>query len=237
MVGGLLVLPATADTIESFLALAEAAPEELSTIANVMPAPPLPFLAEEHHGTLVIFAMLVYSGDAAAGLRAVAPFRAIAAPLVDLLGPMSYPEVYPPEDPSYHPIGSARTIFVDAIDRRSVQTIVATLTARMPAFGVSQIRVLGGAMARVPADATAFAHRGGHAMISVATLYEHQAEAPTHEAWSNGSRQTCAAAPMARTSASSPPTDQGGSAPPIPARPGIGLSRSSAGTTRATSST
>ena len=175
MVGGLLVLPATADTIESFLALAEAAPEELSTIANVMPAPPLPFLAEEHHGTLVIFAMLMYRGDAAAGLRAVAPFRAIAAPLVDLLGPMSYPEVYPPEDPSYHPIGSARTIFVDAIDRRSVQTIVATLTARMPAFGVSQIRVLGGAMARVPADATAFAHRGRRAMISVATLYEHQA--------------------------------------------------------------
>ena len=74
-------------------------------------------------------------------------------------------------------------MFVDAIDRASVATIVATLTARMPAFCVSQIRVLGGALARIPNDATAFAHRQRHAMISVATLYEDQAQTPTHEAW------------------------------------------------------
>ena len=42
--GGLLVLPATPDVVASFIAAAEAAPEELSTIFNVMPAPPLPFL-------------------------------------------------------------------------------------------------------------------------------------------------------------------------------------------------
>ena len=38
VVGGLLVLPATAETIAGFVAAAEAAPEELTTIANVMPA-------------------------------------------------------------------------------------------------------------------------------------------------------------------------------------------------------
>ncbi|MDQ2951815.1 MAG: FAD-binding oxidoreductase [Chloroflexota bacterium] len=183
MLGGFIALPATADAIAAFVALAAAAPEELSTIANVMPAPPMPFLPEAVHGTLVNLAMLVYTGDTDAGLRAIAPFRKIAAPLVDMLKPMTFPDVYPPEDPSYHPIASGRTLFVDAIDRRSVETIVATLTARMPAFCVAQIRVLGGALARVPNDATAFAHRQRHAMISVATLYEDQAEAPTHEAW------------------------------------------------------
>ena len=37
---------------------------------------------------------------------------------------------------------------------------------------VAQLRVLGGAMARVPADATAFAHRASRIMVNVAALYE-----------------------------------------------------------------
>src|ERR1041384_3739013 len=50
--GGMLFLPATADVIASFMSLAESAPEELSAIANVMPAPPMPFLPAEYHGKL-----------------------------------------------------------------------------------------------------------------------------------------------------------------------------------------
>ncbi|HEU4920185.1 MAG TPA: FAD-binding oxidoreductase, partial [Candidatus Limnocylindrales bacterium] len=60
-VGGMLVLPATAETVAGFIAAAEAAPEELSTIANVMPAPPMPFLAPEVHGELVILGMLAWA--------------------------------------------------------------------------------------------------------------------------------------------------------------------------------
>ena len=47
IVGGMLLLPATPEVIASFIAEAEAAPEELSTIANVMPAPPMPFMPPE----------------------------------------------------------------------------------------------------------------------------------------------------------------------------------------------
>src|SRR5215203_4420117 len=43
IVGGMMILPATPDVISSFVAAAETAPEELSTIANVMVAPPMPF--------------------------------------------------------------------------------------------------------------------------------------------------------------------------------------------------
>ena len=86
--GGMLILPATPDVIASFIAEAEAAPDELSTIANVMPAPPMPFLPAEVHGKLVIMAMLVYAGDVEDGERVVAPFRALAAPLADMVQPM-----------------------------------------------------------------------------------------------------------------------------------------------------
>ena len=75
IVGGMLILPATPDTITSFVAEAEAAPNELSTIANVMVAPPMPFFPAAAHGKLVIMALMAYAGEAEAGERAVAPFR------------------------------------------------------------------------------------------------------------------------------------------------------------------
>jgi hypothetical protein len=46
-------------------------------------------------------AQLVHVGDPEAGQRAVAPFRALAEPLADLVRPMAYPEMYPPDDPEY----------------------------------------------------------------------------------------------------------------------------------------
>ncbi|MGH2529970.1 MAG: FAD-binding oxidoreductase [Actinomycetota bacterium] len=186
IVGGMLILPATADVIHSFVAEAEAAPEELSTIANVMPAPPRPFVPEEHHGKLVVLAMLVYAGDVEAGERAVAPFRALAAPIADMVKPMPYPEIYPTDEGEYHPTGAVRTMFIDALDRPATETIVEHLQASTASMAVAQIRVLRGAMARVPDEATAFAHRGRGIMVNVAALYERLDEAAAHEAWATG---------------------------------------------------
>lgn len=183
VLGGLLILPATPDVIASFIAEAEAAPEELSTIANVMTAPPMPFLPEEVHGKLIVMAMLVYAGEAEAGERVIAPFRALAVPLADMIRPMSYPEIYPPEEGGYHPVAAARTMFVDHIDRAVAETILHYLKVSTGMMAVAQLRVLGGAMARVPVDATAFAHRGSRIMVNLAALYEKLEEKATHETW------------------------------------------------------
>jgi len=183
VVGGMLFLPATPEVIASFIAEAESAPEELSTIANVMPAPPMPFLPADYHGKLLIMAMLVYVGDVEAGERAIAPFRALATPIVDMVKPMSYPEIYPPEEGTYHPIAVGRTMFLDQIDRSVAETILHYLPTSTGTMAVAQLRVLGGAMARVPADSTAFAHRSSRIMVNVAALYEQLDEKATHEAW------------------------------------------------------
>jgi FAD/FMN-containing dehydrogenase len=50
-------------------------------------------------------------------------------------------------------------------------------------MAVAQLRVLGGAVARVPAEATAYAHRGSRIMVNVAALYGDPAEREQHEAW------------------------------------------------------
>ena len=183
VVGGMLLLPATVDTIAGFMAEAEESPDELSSIANVMPAPPMPFVPEEAHGKLAIMALMTYAGDPEAGQRALAPFRALAEPIADMLRPMPYPEVYPPEEEGYHPVATGHTMFVDTIGRPEAATILEHLGTSTAMMGVAQLRTLGGAMARVPGDATAFAHRQSKIMVNVAAVYERPEEIAVHGPW------------------------------------------------------
>ncbi|HKG57907.1 MAG TPA: FAD-binding oxidoreductase, partial [Candidatus Limnocylindrales bacterium] len=183
IVGGILILPATPHTIAGFMAAAAAAPDELSAIANVMPAPPMPFLPEDTVGKVVVFALMTYAGDAEAGERALAPFRALATPLADLLRPMPYAEMYPPEDESYRPLAISRTMFMDTVDGDTAATMLEHLEASDAPLRVVQLRALGGAIARVPADATAFAHRASRVMANVASFYTGPDDKPLRAGW------------------------------------------------------
>ncbi|HLE88947.1 MAG TPA: FAD-binding oxidoreductase [Candidatus Limnocylindria bacterium] len=172
VVGGMLLLPASAETIAGFMAAAEAAPEELSTIGNVMPIPPMPFVPEEHHGELGILALMCWAGDVEAGERALAPFRTLAEPIADMVKPIPYPEIYPPQDPDYHPLAVAKTMFIGHVDLRVSATMLEHLRASDAEMRVVQLRPLGGASARVPADATAYAHRSSRILVNVAAFHD-----------------------------------------------------------------
>ena len=185
-VGGMMFLPATPEVVAGFVAEAEVAPDELSTIANVMTAPPMPFLPEEVHGKLVLMVLVAYAGEVEDGERAIAPVRALAEPLADMVRPMSYPEMYPPEEEEFRPIAAVRTMFADSVGLGAAETIVERIQASSAMAAVTQIRVLGGAVARVPADATAYAHRNSRIMMNVAALYQSPEERPVHEEWVNG---------------------------------------------------
>ena len=129
-------------------------------------------------------ATLAYAGDVEAGERAVAPFRALAKPIADLVRPMPYPELYLPEQEGFHPTAVTRTMLVDAIDRDATEAIVEHLEASTAPMRVAQLRVLGGAMARVPAEATAFAHRASRLMVNATAVYQRPGDAEEeHKAW------------------------------------------------------
>jgi FAD/FMN-containing dehydrogenase len=183
IVGGMLLLPAAPAVIAGLVAEAEAAPEELSVIANVMPAPPMPFVPEEQHGQLVVLVLLAYAGPAEAGQRAIAPLRALATPIADMVRPMPYPELFLPEEGDYHPTAVGHTMFVDTIDHAVAETIFDHLQASDATMRVAQLRVLGGAMARVPAQATAFAHRDSRIMVNLAAFYDGPADQAVRQAW------------------------------------------------------
>src|SRR5215210_5915964 len=132
-----------------------------------MLAPPMPFVSAEMHGQLV---MMAYAGEVEAGERAVAPFRTLATPIVDMVKPMRYPEIYELTEGAEVAEEAARSVFLDTVDGGVAEAIVHHLQASSAQMAVAQIRVLGGAMARVPLDATAFAHRGRQIMAAVGAV-------------------------------------------------------------------
>jgi FAD/FMN-containing dehydrogenase len=185
IVGGMLVLPATPEVITGFLEAAGAAPEELSTIANVMLAPPMPFIPEEAHGEPILIGMFAYVGPVEEGEAVIAPFRALAEPYADMVRPMRYPELYEgPERAA--PFGAGANFFCDSLEPAHAEAILEHLPNSTAMMKAVQLRVLGGAFGRVPNDATAFAHRDRRLFVNVAAMYMDGAEKDAHDAWVAG---------------------------------------------------
>jgi FAD/FMN-containing dehydrogenase len=161
------------------------APEELSTIANVMLAPPMPFIPEEAHGKPMLIALLADVGPVDQAERVLAPFRALGKPYADMVRPIRYPEMYEGEGLEVR-YAAGTNFFADALKPVDAARILEQLHQSTAMMKAVQLRVLGGALARVPNDATAFAHRDRGLMVNIAAMYMDPAEADTHNSWVAG---------------------------------------------------
>jgi FAD/FMN-containing dehydrogenase len=186
ILGGALFLPPTREVLRGLEQVAADAPEALSTISFLMPAPPAPFIPEEIHFRPTLAVMFVFDGDPEAGQAALEPFRKLATPMAEMVAPMPHPGIYQmlaaaeKRSPASH-----RSLFLDTLDDDAVDTILERMAAPSAPGAMTQIRILGGAMARVAADATAFAHRDAHVMVTIITPYDDVAEEPIHAEWTH----------------------------------------------------
>jgi FAD/FMN-containing dehydrogenase len=180
--GGMLAFSATPETLAGFVAEAESAPDELSAIANVLVAPPLPFVPEELVGKPILLATVVHAGPLDDGARAVSGLRALG-PFADLVRAMPFSEIFAAEAPPGPPRAALRTFFSDALDESTAADLLDRLRTSTAQLAAAQIRVLGGAVARVAADATAYAHRDRRLMVNVVAAYGSPEEDDVHRAW------------------------------------------------------
>ena len=195
-VGGPLVFAPTPEVLAGFAAASAAAPEELSTIGYVMPIPPVPFVPAEVHGKLAFVAMLAYSGAPEGAEATIAPFRALARPIADLVGPVPYTTLYmldpPPEAKSAVAI---RSRYASQFGLSEAKAMLAAMEACDAPMKMGQIRVLGGAFSRVPTEATAFGHRDAKLAIAFLAMYGGGQEATArYEAWASDAMTTISSA-------------------------------------------
>jgi FAD/FMN-containing dehydrogenase len=186
VLGGALVLPATRDVLRGLVPIASAAPDELTVIAQLMAAPPAPGVPAEHVGAPSLVLLFVYAGDPEAGRAAIEPFRRIATPLAEMVAPIPYAGIYELSREAEQPARSTtRSVFMDVLDDSAVDAVLDSF-AVSPEGTLIQLRVFGGAMGRVPADATAFAHRTSAVMVTIINMLGDPADDEGAIAWNRG---------------------------------------------------
>ena len=87
IVGGVVAWPASeaAGVLELYRKLSAEAPEELTLVTLMRPAPPAPWLPADWHGKPIIGILACYSADPAEGEKLVAPIKAHGSPIGDIL--------------------------------------------------------------------------------------------------------------------------------------------------------
>ncbi len=149
------------------------APDELMTIVTHRKAPALPFVPAELHGELVVSVVCCYAGSPEDGERVVRPLKRFGSPVLDLCAPKPFLAHQAMFDPSF-PHGwwyyfrscDVAELTDDVIDITVDHAM--RIESPLTNFPIWQ---MGGAVARVGEDETAFSGRGvGHTFnIAAAT--------------------------------------------------------------------
>jgi hypothetical protein len=171
--------------------LAAAMPDELTTLANVLVAPPVPFLPEAVHGQPVIGLLGVYAGPVEDGARAAQPLRTLAEPVADLMGPMPYVAMQRLLDPLWTP--GAHNYFtgtmLSGLPDEAIDTLLAQHAAGRAPVHELHLHHGGGAMANTPAGGTAFAHRDAAYILNIIARSPDRESFDEHAGWARGTHQ------------------------------------------------
>jgi FAD/FMN-containing dehydrogenase len=141
------------------------APDELMTIVTNRKAPPLPFVPQVLHGKLVVGVTCCYAGPVEEGEQAVKPLKEFGSPVLDLCVPKPFLAHQAMFDPSF-PHG--RWYYIRSCDVAQLTDEVIDITVDYglqinSPFTALTLWQLGGAVARVGEEETAFGGRSaGH---------------------------------------------------------------------------
>ena len=145
------------------------APDELTTIVQYRTLPSFPSFPAQFHGRKVLQIASMWAGDVVRGERAMAPLRAFGKPLFDLLGPKPYLAMQAANDKA---VPHGWHYYWKSLETAELSdTTIDTLTERCLAMGSPRsytiIFQLGGAVARVGDDETAYSHRNAAFNINI----------------------------------------------------------------------
>jgi FAD/FMN-containing dehydrogenase len=159
---GMLLLPATVANIRRVLEIGLTAPDELTLMPFVMAMPPMDELAVEHHGQPGLWVDTLWSGERAAGEQVIGQLRAVAPALMDVIADKPYPDVYRPpaeEAPAVRGGWTSSSVFLDRVDDKTAEAVLQALAGAPVGDCLVIFRPLGGAVAHVSAEETAFGWR------------------------------------------------------------------------------
>jgi FAD/FMN-containing dehydrogenase len=163
-----------------------AAPDELTTIFELSVAPPALFLPEEVHGKQVVMVGACYAGSPEDGAEVVRPLKQFGRPVADLLEPKPYTALQSMFDPMV-PHGWHRywkSVELPPLTDAAIDTLVEHAPAVTSPKSYCIVFQLGGALARVAEDDTAFSQRAAAHNVNINAVWtEEDPDVGRHVAW------------------------------------------------------
>jgi FAD/FMN-containing dehydrogenase len=155
------------------------APDEISTAAVVLTAPPEEFVPEHLRGQRAFAIGGMYVGDPEEGAAAMQPLKDLG-PEVDLIAPMPYTAFQAILDPSAPPgyRNYWRGEYLSALADEALDTFIErgpAVAANSPPFSQMIIFRLGGGVSAVDDETTAFSHREADYMFHPISVWEDSA--------------------------------------------------------------
>ena len=197
VLGGLLFFPpeSARQVITGWRELTKSMPDELTSLVNLTTAPPVPFLPKSVHGKPIVVVAAVHCGPMDAAEKAVAPLRSLAIPILDHLGPVPYVAMQQALDPLWE--AGAHNYFTSAMLKQFPDEAVDEMIRRWEAKGSpnSELHLhhAGGAMGRVPAEATSFGHRDAAYVLNVIARSPQARGFDKHVEWARAARAALSA--------------------------------------------
>jgi len=155
--------------LESFRSVMLEAPDELMAIALYWNAPEGEPIPQEHRGSPVMVVVGCWCGPLDEGEQATRPLREITTPIADVSGPMRFVEVQQLFDPDY-PKGRRyywKSLYLDELSDDVIRLACEAGADRPTPISTVEVWALGGAMGRVPPEATAFYHRRAPFLLTI----------------------------------------------------------------------
>ncbi|MDP8932173.1 MAG: FAD-binding oxidoreductase [Actinomycetota bacterium] len=192
VLAGLLLHPIdeAKDVLRAHRDYVETAPEELATATAIFMAPPAPFVPEHLHGKPVLGMIAIYIGEPDEGRDIMAPVRELGPPAADLIQPMPYTTFQTVLDPTapWGWLNYNRGLHLALLSDDAIDTYVerASEIAFDSPMSVTIIFRHGGAVSRVPDDATAASHRDAAYLVHPIACWQDPAETERHIDWVRG---------------------------------------------------
>ncbi|HSL63014.1 MAG TPA: FAD-binding oxidoreductase [Gaiellaceae bacterium] len=183
---GLVAWPAaqTRDVLRLFRSFMADAPDEVMAIAILRTAPPAPFLPEAVHGRPIAAIACCYVGPPEEGADALAPLRALGAPVGDALTVRPYTAFQSMFDaswtPGFHNYWKAE--YLTGIPDEGIDSAAHYALSHSSPLSDFKFAALGGAVARVGEDETATGFRQAPFVLNVNTRWADPAESERHVA-------------------------------------------------------
>jgi FAD/FMN-containing dehydrogenase len=180
VLAGLVIHPAAhaLGALRAFRDFAMDAPDEFCAVAVVANAPPFPFLDSDWHGRAVVIFALCWCGVLSAGERALAALRGHGRPIADHIGPMPYAQWQRMQDPGA-PAGRYyywKTANFQALGESTLEQLAAAAQDLPTPQSEIHLQHMGAAVARTPAEDTAFAHRDARFFVNIIGVAEQQSQ-------------------------------------------------------------